>query len=237
MAALRNELEALGARSVGVEADLSRPEEPAAVLARVGATLGPVQALVMCHCESVDSGILDTTVESFDLHMAVNARATWLLVRAFAEQFVAPPGVGRIVAFTSDHVVGNVPYGASKGALDRIVLAAATELSPPRCHCQRREPRRHRHRVDERRDHGAGRRGHPRRSCRPPGGRGEPRRVPLLAPRRVGERPAALERRRPPPPLSRERLDARRDQVALSVQTVVRGRVRRRVRGRVRGYG
>lgn len=29
-------------------------------------------AVVMCHCESVDSGLLDTDVESFDRHFAVN---------------------------------------------------------------------------------------------------------------------------------------------------------------------
>ena len=37
---------------------------------------------------------------------------------------------GPIVAFTSDHVTGNLPYGASKGALDRIVISAARELGP-----------------------------------------------------------------------------------------------------------
>ena len=36
---------------------------------------------------------------------------------------------GRIVALTSDHTANNTPYGASKGALDRIVIAAAVELS------------------------------------------------------------------------------------------------------------
>jgi 3-oxoacyl-[acyl-carrier protein] reductase len=34
-----------------------------------------------------------------------------------------------VVALTSDHTVGNLPYGATKGALDRIVLAAAHELA------------------------------------------------------------------------------------------------------------
>jgi 3-oxoacyl-[acyl-carrier protein] reductase len=32
------------------------------------------------------------------------------------------------VALTSDHTTHNLPYGASKGALDRITLAAAEEL-------------------------------------------------------------------------------------------------------------
>ena len=92
--------------------------------------LGSVDALVLCHCESVDSDIRTTTVESFDRHYAVNVRATWLLIREFAERRRSDQGrPGRIVAFTSDHTVGNVPYGATKGALDRLVLAAAAELS------------------------------------------------------------------------------------------------------------
>jgi len=89
----------------------------------------PVTAMVLAHAESVDSDLLSTTAESFDRHMAVNARASWLLVRAFARQFPAGAS-GRIVALTSDHTAFNLPYGASKGALDRIVIAAATELAP-----------------------------------------------------------------------------------------------------------
>ena len=85
--------------------------------------------MVLCHCESVDSGILDTTVESFDRHYAVNVRATWLLLREYAERFPASQtGTGRIVALTSDHTVHNLPYGSTKGALDRLVVAAAREL-------------------------------------------------------------------------------------------------------------
>jgi 3-oxoacyl-[acyl-carrier protein] reductase len=111
------------------EIDLGDPYGPGELLRRVAAESGPVSALVCCHCESVDSGILDTSVESFDRHMAVNARATWLLVKAFAEQLAGAPQPRRIVALTSDHAVFNLPYGASKGALDRIVLAAASELA------------------------------------------------------------------------------------------------------------
>jgi 3-oxoacyl-[acyl-carrier protein] reductase len=129
-AVLTAELTAAGARSVVVEADLEAPAAAAQAFDRVEEALGPVTALVLSHCESVDSGILDTTVESFDRHMAVNARATWLLVRELAQRFRGPPGRGRIVALTSDHVAGNVPYGASKGALDRITVAAARELAP-----------------------------------------------------------------------------------------------------------
>lgn len=112
-----------------LEVDLEDPGGPEELFASAIAAAGPVTALVMCHCESVDSDIRSTTVESFDRHFVINARATWLLIKAFAEQFSGPDGAGRIVAFTSDDTAGNVPYGASKGALDRIVIAAATELA------------------------------------------------------------------------------------------------------------
>jgi 3-oxoacyl-[acyl-carrier protein] reductase len=112
-----------------VEADLENPETATTLFDTVESHLGPVSVLVMCHCESVDSGILDTTLESFDRHFAVNARATWQLIREFGRRFRDDSGRGRIIAFTSDHVVGNLPYGASKGALDRITLAAAHEFA------------------------------------------------------------------------------------------------------------
>lgn len=118
-----------GARHVAVPVDLSDPGAPTAVFDAVEAELGPVRALVMAHCESVDSGLLDTSLESFDRHFAVNTRASWLLIRELAARMPAPDEGARIVALTSDAVVGNVPYGASKGALDRIVLAAARELA------------------------------------------------------------------------------------------------------------
>jgi len=123
------ELRTAGADVVAVEADLEDPGTPGRVFAEVGRRLGPVRALVLCHAESVDSGILDTDVESFDRHFAVNTRANWLLIKSFAEQFTEPHGSGRIVALTSDHTANNLPYGASKGALDRIVQAAAVELA------------------------------------------------------------------------------------------------------------
>lgn len=118
-----------GADVTAIEDDLEDPEAPARIFAEATRRLGPVTALVMCHCESVDSGLLDTTVESFDRHFAVNARATWLLIREFGRYFDGAPGTGRIIALTSDHTVWNLPYGASKGALDRITLAAAREFA------------------------------------------------------------------------------------------------------------
>ncbi|MEU6083382.1 SDR family oxidoreductase [Streptomyces sp. NPDC047108] len=121
----------LGSRVDLVEADLADVDAPGRLVSEA-ASRGDLRGLVMSHCESVNSSILSTTPDSWDRHFAVNARATWLLIKAFAEHLPTEPAgrevTGRIVALTSDHTAHNLPYGASKGALDRIVVAAAVEL-------------------------------------------------------------------------------------------------------------
>ncbi|MGP5260479.1 SDR family oxidoreductase [Brachybacterium paraconglomeratum] len=128
---LAEELRGLDRRVVLLPGDLADPAVPERLAHEAREALGPLGALVMSHCESVDSSILDTTVSSFDRHYAVNVRASWLLLRAFAEQVpVGPdsPG-GAVIALTSDHTAHNLPYGATKGALDRLVLAGTHELA------------------------------------------------------------------------------------------------------------
>lgn len=120
-----------GSRVEVVSGDLADAGFPARLVAAAAAA-GDLRGLVMSHAESVDSSVLDTTIESWDRHFAVNARAAWLLIKAFAEHLPADTTTqapGRIVALTSDHTPYNLPYGASKGALDRVVTAAAVELA------------------------------------------------------------------------------------------------------------
>ncbi len=118
-------LDSLGAATVAIEADLGDADVASGVF-DVAETLGPVTALVLSHAHSTRAGILDETIESFDRHFAVNTRASWLLIRELARRL--DEGVGRIVALTSDAIHNEIAYGASKGALDRIVYAAAREF-------------------------------------------------------------------------------------------------------------
>lgn len=127
---LADGIRALGHAVELVPADLEDPDSARGLVDRAVEHIGPLDAVVMSHCESVNSGVLDTTVESFDRHYAVNVRATWLLLAAFARQL--PADGGTVIALTSDHTVGNLPYGVTKGALDRLVLAAAHELGDRR---------------------------------------------------------------------------------------------------------
>jgi 3-oxoacyl-[acyl-carrier protein] reductase len=112
------------------EHDFADPAAPLRAVAAAEAAVGPLTALVAVHTESRQGGVLETAPDSFDRHMAVNARATLLLCAEFARRFRGKQGAGRIVAFTSGAIHGEVAYGASKAAIERIVVAAAAELGP-----------------------------------------------------------------------------------------------------------
>jgi NAD(P)-dependent dehydrogenase (short-subunit alcohol dehydrogenase family) len=60
---------------------------------------------VLCHCESVDAGILDTTVAGFDRHYAVNVRVSSQLIAAFARQLIGrlgtPEDAANLIRFLS----------------------------------------------------------------------------------------------------------------------------------------
>ena len=122
------ELTASGAKVIAIPGDLAHVDTPTTIFDTIAKNNRAASGLVLSHCESVNSGILNTSLESFEQHFGVNARASWQLIREFALQ--VPSEGGHIVALTSDSIVNNLPYGASKAALDRIVLAAARELAP-----------------------------------------------------------------------------------------------------------
>lgn len=125
---LVQELRGLGVSAELAEADLSDAAAPAHLFDELANSLGPFTALVAAHCRDVQLPFDGTSAKEFDLHFAVNARSVALLIRELVRRL--PGDDGRVVAFTSDALVANVPYGVSKGALDRVIKAAAIELGP-----------------------------------------------------------------------------------------------------------
>ncbi|WP_309617271.1 SDR family oxidoreductase [Salinibacterium sp.] len=81
-----------GARVLTIPANLERVDAAAGVISTATARLGAASALVLSHAWDDDRSLLDTTVEQFDKHFAINTRASWLLVREFAGQI--PDGGG-----------------------------------------------------------------------------------------------------------------------------------------------
>lgn len=110
-------------------ADLGVEGAPEATFDAIESALGEVTALLLVHTHCEPRGLLDTLPSHLDRHYAVNVRAAMVLIQAFATHLTSSDG--RIIALTSDHYAPeNLAYGATKAALDRVVLAAALELGP-----------------------------------------------------------------------------------------------------------
>ena len=115
-----------------LEADLADPAAPAAVMAAARLALGGVDVLVANHAASVEGTVDDMTAGAIDLALAVNVRATLLLVQQFAAGFEGEHG--RVILLTSGQGRGpmtrEVPYATSKAALSGIILTLSAALAP-----------------------------------------------------------------------------------------------------------
>jgi 3-oxoacyl-[acyl-carrier protein] reductase len=134
-----------GGLAVAVEADLADVSAPASLFETAEERFGPVDILVNNASGWRADTFLPTSgdrlgrttahlsPDTFDGVLAVDARATALLIAAFAERHVARGGTwGRIVGLTSGGPLGfpqEVSYGAAKAALENLTMSAAFELA------------------------------------------------------------------------------------------------------------
>ncbi len=130
---LLDELTALGAQAEYLDADLAEPDAPAALVERAVAAHGRLDALVAAHGHSTRSSLGALSAAEIDAHLAVNARATLLLVDAFARAHDPERGGGRVVLFSSGQRLGPMPeelaYVASKGGVEALTMSLADALA------------------------------------------------------------------------------------------------------------
>lgn len=135
-----------GGTATALEMDLSNPEAIPCLLDRCETELGPVEILInnhtYCAPETFDpanvganvsgAGVQLTSAEGIDQHMAINVRATVLLMQEFVRRHVTRgANWGRVVNISTDaaHAHGsNVSYAASKHAIESYSRSAASEL-------------------------------------------------------------------------------------------------------------
>jgi 3-oxoacyl-[acyl-carrier protein] reductase len=134
--ALIDEVRARGVQVEHVSADLADPSTPARLVDAAVARFGHLDALVAVHARSSSQSLEELTVEELDQSWAVNARATLLLVQAFAALHDDERPGGRVLLFTSgqDHgaMPGELPYIASKAVLHQLTRSLAVHLAPRR---------------------------------------------------------------------------------------------------------
>lgn len=122
----------LGARTHVVAHDLAGGDgEPERLISEGRKDLGPVNVAVHSAGIFVPSPFVEASIDAFDATFALNVRAGFLLAQAAARQM----GEGDSIIFISSiagHVAfpNSVSYCGTKGAVELMVKAMCTELSP-----------------------------------------------------------------------------------------------------------
>jgi 2-hydroxycyclohexanecarboxyl-CoA dehydrogenase len=124
-----------GTTTLAVEADVADRRAVTGAFERVRAELGPVDILVTsAGVESFDP-LLDIGSEKWDRILAVNLTGTFSCVQAAVPDMISA-GRGRIVTISSTGAQTGGPniahYAASKGGVEALTRALATELAQHR---------------------------------------------------------------------------------------------------------
>jgi 3-oxoacyl-[acyl-carrier protein] reductase len=113
--------------------DLADAAGPRTLVEGATARFGHVDILVANHARSGEGSLADVTAEELDACWAANARASVLLVQAFAAINDDTRPSGRIVLFTSGQhkapMPDELPYAISKGAIHQMTLSLADALA------------------------------------------------------------------------------------------------------------
>jgi NAD(P)-dependent dehydrogenase (short-subunit alcohol dehydrogenase family) len=127
------EIERAGAKAAALQADLTREDETAALIARAEAALGPVHCLVNNASVFERDTVATATRASWDAHLETNLRAPFALTQAFAAA-LPPEANGNVVNVLDERVWNLTPYfvsyTVSKAGLWALTRTTALALAP-----------------------------------------------------------------------------------------------------------
>ena len=129
------ELRIFGVQVYGYAADLAQPDTPEQIMQTARNTFGQIDILVNNATHDIPCTLFDLEASSLDQHYAVNLRGVLLLCQAFAKQYTGEEG-GRIINLTSGQTISampeNIPYVATKGAIEGLTLSLSATLAAKR---------------------------------------------------------------------------------------------------------
>ena len=127
------DIERAGGRAVALRADLAQEAEVETLVARATEALGPLGCLVNNASPFEHDDLQSATRKSWDLHMAVNLRAPFVLTQKFATA-LPDEAEGCIVNMLDQRVWNLTPhfmsYTLSKAGLWTLTQTAALALAP-----------------------------------------------------------------------------------------------------------
>jgi 2-deoxy-D-gluconate 3-dehydrogenase len=130
LAGIKAAVEAKGRRCAPISADMATPAGCELAAKEALAAFGTIDILVNNAGVALIDPLLDAKVADWDMTMAVNLRAPWLLARALAPGMITKGG-GKIINISSQAGVvgleGHGAYSASKGGLNMLTKVMCAE--------------------------------------------------------------------------------------------------------------
>ncbi|MGZ8661813.1 MAG: SDR family NAD(P)-dependent oxidoreductase, partial [Actinomycetota bacterium] len=131
---LVRQVEALAARAIGVDADVSEVDDLRNLVDTTVKTFGRVDIMVNNAGVETRTSVLDTTEEQYELVLRVNLKSAFFATQLAARQMIAQGDGGRIINISSIHedwpMPGNTAYCLSKGGMRMLTRTAGVELAP-----------------------------------------------------------------------------------------------------------
>jgi glucose 1-dehydrogenase len=127
-------IQAAGGKATAIAADISQPDQVAALIQQTVAAYGRLDIMVNNAGIEAKIPFLDYPFEVWQKIIAVDLTGPFLCAQAAAKQMVAQNSAGRIINISSVHedlpLLANAPYCAAKGGLRMLMRTIAVELAP-----------------------------------------------------------------------------------------------------------
>jgi len=131
---LQQQVGALGAKAVGVEADVSKVADLQRLVDSAVQSFGRLDVMVNNAGIETRTSVLDTTEAQYEKVLEVNLKSAFFGTQLAAKQMITQGGGGRIINISSVHedwpMPGNTAYCLSKGGVRMLTRTAGVELGP-----------------------------------------------------------------------------------------------------------
>jgi glucose 1-dehydrogenase len=129
-----DKIRAKNGKALGVDADVSRPEDVSGLIRRAVSEFGKLDIFVNNAGIEKKFAFVDYPLDEWQKIIAVNLTGPFLCCQAAAKQMIRQGKGGRIINISSIHedlpMPTNAPYCASKGGLRMLMRTIAVELAP-----------------------------------------------------------------------------------------------------------
>ncbi len=133
---LLKRIEDAGGHAVGVDADVSKPDDLHRMIQTAVDSFGSLDVLVNNAGIETRTSILDTTEADYQRVMDINLKSAFFGTQCAAKQFIAQGHGGIVLNISSVHedwpMPGNIAYCVSKGGMRMLTRTAGVELGPHR---------------------------------------------------------------------------------------------------------